>query len=43
MDLQERSGSISPLFRSLDQQELKTESVLSSGAVLYVQYVQLTL
>lgn len=27
----------------LDQQELKTESVLSSGAVLYVQYVQLTL
>lgn len=43
MDLQERSGSISPLFRNLDQQELKTESVLSSGAVLYVQYVQLTL
>lgn len=42
-DLQEKSGSISPLFRNLDQQELKTESVLSSGAVLYVQYVQLTL
>ena len=42
-DLQEKSGSISPLFQNLDQQELKTESVLSSGAVLYVQYVQLTL
>ena len=42
-DLQEKSGSISPLFQNLDQQELKTESVLSSGVVLYVQYVQLTL
>lgn len=38
-----KSGSISPLFQNLDQQELKTESVLSSGVVLYVQYVQLTL
>ena len=43
MIFKEKSGSISPLFRNLDQQELKTESVLSSGAVLYVQYVQLTL